>query len=105
MDLMSSERVSQFHALLKKIFPSCYIFYDMPPVMLIDDVVIFGDKDCNLVVTSESTTLVDDLHHTKELLSGQKTLGYVLNKSKHHSRTSKYGYSYYGYGSYMKKSQ
>lgn len=98
VEMMGSSEVSKFHQLLKGMFPKCYIFYDLPPVLMVDDAVIFEDKDCNLVVTSESKTTVDDLHHTMELLSGQEMLGYVLNKSKHGSRIAKYGYSYYGYG-------
>lgn len=107
MDLMSSDKVSRFHNLIKGMFPSCYIFYDMPPVIPVDDAVIFEDKECNLIVTAESQTSVDDLYHAMELLSGQNILGYVLNKSKSSSRIAKYGYSYYGYGgygSYTKKS-
>ena len=100
LDMMSNHAIPKFHQLLKGMFPSGYIFYDLPPVLHVDDALVFEDKDCNLLIAAEGDTSIDDLHHAMELLSGQNMLGYVLNKSRHGSRISKYGYTYYGYGSY-----
>lgn len=101
MDLFSSDRLAKLHRFLNRMFPKSFLFYDLPPVLSVDDAVVFDEKDCNLVVTAEGSTSVDDLHNVAEMMTGHNLLGYVLNKSKHSTRIHKYGYSYYGaYGKY-----
>lgn len=101
LSLMNSDRVKRFHNLINRLFPLCYIFYDMPPVLAVDDAIIFKEKDCNLIVTSENSTSVNDLNQTMELLGDQNIIGYALNKSRNRSRIVKNGYYYYGeYGGY-----
>ena len=101
LSLMNSDRVKRFHNLINRLFPSCYIFYDMPPVLAVDDAIIFKEKDCNLIVASENSTSVNDLNQTMELLGDQNIIGYALNKSRNRSRIVKNGYYYYGeYGGY-----
>ena len=100
-DLLRSDRIKKFHKLINQLLPACYIFYDMPPVLAVDDAITFKIKDSNLIVVSENTTSVNDLNHTIELLSDQHITGYALNKSKNRSRMVKNGYYYYGeYGGY-----
>jgi len=98
--LLLSDRMRRMHRTISQLFDPCYIIYDMPPILAIDDVVTFQNKDCSLVVVAEGETTIDDLHHARELMTGQEIIGYVLNKSKNKVKHSSSGYYYnrYGYG-------
>ncbi len=100
--LLSSRAMKDFGRIMMELIGPCLIMYDMAPVLAVDDVMVFDGKDCNLVVTAESSTTTDDLATVMELLADQNTVGYVLNKSRNSVKRTRYGYYYYygyNYGS------
>lgn len=55
---------------------------DLPPVLIGDDVIsVAANLDALLIVVDESSTNIDDLKQTVELLSDFNLVGTVLNKS------------------------
>ena len=80
---------------LKTRYPSRLVVFDMPPVLLGDDVLGFSQiADTTLLVVEEGKTTFDDLKRVSELLSEVNWIGTVLNKSSWFKDTDKYGYGY-----------
>jgi capsular exopolysaccharide synthesis family protein len=79
---LASPRMEQLVTDLKHRYPGRIVIFDLPPVLVGDDVVGFAPKlDALLLVVEEGGTVADDFNRTVDLLEGVEVLGTVLNKS------------------------
>jgi capsular exopolysaccharide synthesis family protein len=93
-ELLASYKTQKLFSELKKMFQSRIIVLDLPPVLLVDDVMGMADHiDCSLLVVSESRSKKEELTQTIDLLQGGNIVGTVLNNSS--SKVSGGGYDYY----------
>jgi capsular exopolysaccharide synthesis family protein len=92
--LLSSKAFAQMHAgMLSRTDPHLIIF-DLPPLLVNDDALIFLDKvDAGLLVIEEGKNTEEEIRNSLRLLQSTELLGTVLNKGEPESS----GY-YYGYG-------
>ncbi len=95
-ELLASARTSALFSHLKKVFPSRIVVLDLPPILLVDDVMVVSDYvDCSLLVVSEGTSKKEELTQAFELLQGTNVIGTVLNNSRSKITGGSYEY-YYG---------
>lgn len=81
-ELLASPKMIQFVEDIKANFSSQIVIFDLPPVLVGDDVVAFAPHlDAVLVVIEDGKTQEPELTHTFELLSEINVLGTILNKS------------------------
>ncbi len=93
-ELLASHKTQNLFAELKRMFPSRIVVLDLPPVLLVDDVMVMSDHiDCSLLVVSEGKSKKEELVQTVDLLQGGNIIGTVLNNSR--SNVSGGGYDYY----------
>ena len=91
---LGSPRMTALVDELKSRYPSRLVIFDMPPVLLGDDVLGFSRiADTTLLVVEEGKTTFDQLDRVSELLKDVNWLGSVLNKSRWSHDTETYGYS------------
>ncbi len=96
-ELLASPKAPALFSELKKLFPSRLLVLDLPPILLVDDVMVLAENiDCSLLVVSEGQSKKDELTQAVDLLEGTKIIGTVLNNSR--SNVSGGSYEYY-YGS------
>lgn len=77
-----SARMADFINALESQSPRRYIIFDMPPIMVSDDVLAFAPRvDSFLLVASQGITARRTLANAKEVLSELNVLGVVLNRS------------------------
>ena len=77
-----SARMADFINALEAQSPRRYIIFDMPPVMVSDDVLAFAPRvDSFLLVASQGLTARRTLANAKEVLAELNVLGVVLNRS------------------------
>ncbi len=94
-ELLASPKTPYLLNEIGRMFPSKYLVFDLPPVLLVDDVMALSDYiDSTLLVVSEGTSKKEELAQTMELLETTNLLGTVLNNSGE-SRTSGGYYDYY----------
>ena len=78
---------------LKDRFRSRIIIFDLPPVLVGDDVLAFSRiADAMLLVVQEGKTTTDDLNRAINLLDNKNLIGTVLNRSSVSNEFSNYGY-------------
>jgi Mrp family chromosome partitioning ATPase len=78
---------------LRTRYPSRLVLFDLPPVLVGDDVVAFAPNlDTAMLVVEDNKTQADALARAMDLLEGIDIIGAVLNKSteENHQR-----YDYY----------
>ena len=81
-ELLSTPRMAHLVEELKTRYPSRIVIFDLPPVLVADDVVAFsGLVDAVLLVVEDGKTPAKELQHAVELLEGVNLMGSVLNKS------------------------
>ena len=81
-ELLGSPRILELCQALAAEAPRRIVIFDMPPLLLSDDVLRFlPNVDCVLFVVSEGKTLRSTLQHVYESLPEEKLLGVVLNRS------------------------
>jgi protein-tyrosine kinase len=79
---MSSTRLRDLINYLKAQDPRTIIIVDLPPVLVVDDVLSFNPNvDGLLVIAASGQTTMTDLINTERVLGSEKILGVVLNKS------------------------
>jgi capsular exopolysaccharide synthesis family protein len=84
---LSTPRMAHLVDELKTRYPSRLVIFDLPPVLVADDVVSFsGLVDALLLVVEDGKTPSKELQHAVELLEGTNLVGSVLNKSSELSR-------------------
>jgi capsular exopolysaccharide synthesis family protein len=93
-ELLASPKTPYLLNEISRMFPSVYMVFDLPPVLLVDDVMALSDYiDTTLLVVSEGSTKKEELAQTVELLESNNLIGTVLNNSGE----SKGGGGYYDY--------
>lgn len=81
-ELLGSPKMLDFVEEVKAGDPSQIVVFDLPPVLVGDDVVSFAPHlDAVIVVIEDGKTQTPELMHTFELLGETNILGTVLNKS------------------------
>ena len=81
-DFLSSPPMLNLHETLNSEAPKRIIVYDMPPLLLSDDVLTFAPRvDGVVLVVTEGSTARGSIERSKELLSEMNLIGVVLNRS------------------------
>lgn len=81
-ELLSSPRMADLVQELKTRYPGRLVVFDLPPVLVGDDVVAFAPHlDAVMVVVEDGATQSDDFSKLLELMQGVNIIGTVLNKS------------------------
>ena len=81
-ELLRSPRMLEFVSALQAQSPRRIVVFDMPPLMVRDDVLAFAERvDAFLLVVSQGQTARRTLDNAKEVLSELNLLGVVLNRS------------------------
>ena len=81
-ELLRSPRMGEFISALEAQLPRRIIVFDMPPLMVTDDVLAFAPRvDTFLLVVSQGQTARRTLANAKEVLSEVNLMGVVLNRS------------------------
>jgi protein-tyrosine kinase len=92
-ELLASPQMANLVFELKTRYPSRMVLFDLPPVLVGDDVVAFASHlDTMMLVIEDGKTNSDEFEHAIELLKDIELVGTVLNKSCDHSK--EYGYYY-----------
>jgi protein-tyrosine kinase len=90
-ELLASPRMSDLIRSLAAEVPRRVVVFDMPPLLLSDDVLRFlPNVDGLLLVVSEARTQRAALMHARELLPEDKLLGVVLNRSHEREESGYY---------------
>lgn len=93
-ELLASPKTPYLLNEIGRMFPSQFMVFDLPPVLLVDDVMALSEYiDSTLLVVSEGSTKKDELVQTMGMLGANNLLGTVLN----HSGESRSGGGYYDY--------
>lgn len=94
-ELLTSSRMERLIAEVKVRYPSRIVLFDLPPVLVSDDVLAFSNLvDATLLVVEEGKSTKEEVSRSIEFLQNSNFLGAVLNKSKHTAESSAYGYGY-----------
>jgi protein-tyrosine kinase len=90
-ELVVSPRMLDLVRTLATEVPRRVVIFDMPPLLLSDDVLRFlPNVDALLFVVSESKTQRSALTHAREILPEDKLLGVVLNRSHEREESGYY---------------
>jgi len=90
-ELLSSPRMTTLLKTLAASAPRRITIFDMPPLLLADDVLAFAPNiDGVLLVATEGATTRSSLQSAKELLAEMNVVGVILNRSS--ERTESYDY-------------
>ena len=94
-ELLSSLRMGEFVSGLKGRYPRSLVLFDLPPMLIGDDVLAFSPYiDTVLLVVEENSTTTDDLKKVAKQIRDLNMIGCVLNKA------SSFADDGYEYGSY-----
>ncbi len=92
-ELLASPRMAELVQFLEAESPSRYVLYDMPPILLSDDVLVFSPHvDCLLDVVAVGVTSRESLERSREILSEFNVLGIVLNRATERDQAGHYYY-------------
>jgi capsular exopolysaccharide synthesis family protein len=92
-ELLSSTRMERLIDEVKSRYPSRLVIFDLPPVLVGDDVLAFsGLVDATLLVVEEGRSTDEEVRQAMEQLESANFMGAVLNKSKSHVEGEAYGY-------------
>lgn len=81
-ELLSSPKMSRFVQEARQRYPERIVLFDLPPVLVGDDVVAISQSlDALLLVVEDGKTPSNELSSAAELLKDVNILGVVLNKS------------------------
>src|SRR5579863_4489526 len=88
---LRSPRMADFINALESQTPRRIVIFDMPPIMVSDDVLAFAPRvDSFLLVVSQGMTARRTLANAREVLSELNVLGVVLNRSTEHNESPYY---------------
>ena len=88
---LRSARMADFINALEAQTPRRIVIFDMPPMMMSDDVLAFAPRvDSFLLVASQGLTARRTLANAKEVLAELNVLGVVLNRSTEHNDSPYY---------------
>jgi capsular exopolysaccharide synthesis family protein len=89
---LSSPRMVRLVEELKNRYPDRIVLFDLPPLLVGDDVMAFAPNlDAVILVLEEGKTTGDELNRALDLLHGVNILGTVLNKSVYNVDMPGYG--------------
>jgi protein-tyrosine kinase len=92
-ELLASSRMVELVRYLESQGPRHVVLYDMPPLLMSDDVLVFAPHlDCVLDVVAVGVTPRASLERSKELLSELNVVGVVLNRAAEPDRAEHYYY-------------
>jgi len=92
-ELLASPRMTQFVKYLESLQPQRTILFDLPPLLMSDDVLLFAPHmDCVLDVVAVGITPRASLERSKEILAEFNVVGVVLNRATSQDKTSHYYY-------------
>ncbi len=92
-DLIASPKMKELVRQLGALSNKNIVIYDMPPVLVCDDVLAFyPNVDAILLVVAQGKTERKALEKTTSMLSGLEMLGVVLNMSNEHAGDEAYEY-------------
>ena len=92
-ELLSSTRMERLIDEVKSRYPSRLVIFDLPPVLVGDDVLAFSNLvDATLLVVEEGKSTDEEVRRSMEMLENANFMGAVLNKSKNHTEGEAYGY-------------
>ena len=92
-ELLSSPKMSRLAKELKTRYPTRIVIYDLPPILVGDDVVAFSPNlDTALFIVEEGGTDSEKLMQSVQLLDGIDIIGTVLNKSTESPKLNGYYY-------------
>ena len=95
-EILTSPRMRELVENMKSRYPERYVFFDVPPVLIGDDVIAFSRLvDWIIVVVRAGQTSVQDVNRALKLLPTEKILGLVLNRPDQSIRNYS---SCHGYG-------
>ena len=90
-EYLCSARMADFVNALAAQTPRRIVIFDMPPLMVSDDVLAFAPRvDSFLLVVTQGFTARRTLANAKEVLSELNVLGVVLNRSTEHNDSPYY---------------
>jgi capsular exopolysaccharide synthesis family protein len=88
-ELLSSRRMLDLVHELRSRYTSRFIIFDLPPVLVGDDVMAFSSfAEATLLVAQEKKTKRKDLKHAANMLKGANLIGTVLNRSQEDIRVT-----------------
>lgn len=91
-ELIASTRMGEVVRQLREADPDGIILFDLPPVLVVDDVISFLPQlDSVLLVVASGQTTVSDISNSERLLGPTNLMGLVLNKSE---EATEAGYTY-----------
>lgn len=94
-ELLTSPAVQQFVLQLKRRDDKRLCIFDLPPLLMSDDVLAFSPLiDALLLVVEDGRTTREDLNRSMELIADLNVIGTVLNKSEDIAKSD---YSYQAY--------
>jgi capsular exopolysaccharide synthesis family protein len=94
-ELISSPRMASFIKEIKSQDESQIVIFDIPPLFVADDALLFMSYfDASVFVVEDEKNTVDELKDSMQLLEQTNLLGLVLNKSRQPLPSYKYGYNY-----------
>ena len=94
-ELLASPRMAHLVDELKARYSSRLVLFDLPPVLVGDDVVAFAPYvDAAVLVVEDGRSRADDLTLATQLLEETQLIGTVLNKSTEQRSSSGYDYYY-----------
>jgi len=92
-ELLASPKMAEFATHLENYSPKRMLLYDMPPLTLSDDVLVFSPRiDCVLDVVAVGVTERAALERSREILSELNVIGTVLNRSTAQDDAGNYYY-------------
>ena len=81
-EILSSPKMANLTKELKERYPERLIIYDLPPLLVSDDFLVFLPQiDASLLVVQEGKTHAGEIQRSIHLLENDNFLGTVLNKS------------------------
>ncbi len=88
---LTGSRMLELQRFIEAESPSSIVIYDMPPLLLSDDVLMFAPQvDGLLLVVSEGSTTRSSLEKSKEVLAEMNLIGVVLNRSTERNHAAYY---------------
>ncbi len=93
-ELISTPRMRDLSHELKTRYKARIVIYDLPPVLAVDDAMVFmPHADAALFVVENGVNTEDEVRRSMNLLGATNLLGTVLNKSEERSSDYYYGYN------------
>jgi len=95
-EFLASPKMLQLVQELRTRYPSRLVLFDLPPVLIGDDVVAFSPHlDTTMLVVEDGKTQSEEFARALHLLEGVDVIGTVLNKSAELGKNYDYYYQHY----------